>query len=99
MKPSFLFRSMSLTLSVAFIPSVQAADTMLQACSSEIKKYSCDALSESYAYDCLSRHDEPRVRNKGFSRKCFKAFVRYEKTNGKGEKVESHQVENPEHSY
>ncbi|WP_141732858.1 hypothetical protein [Oligoflexus tunisiensis] len=99
MKIQVLLRPLFLFLPMVGMPSAHAADTILQACTPEIRKFRCEALSDSYAYDCLSRHDEPRVRNKGFSRKCFKAYARYEKTTGKGEKVESHQVENPEHSY
>lgn len=77
---------------------VEAAETMLKACTSEIKKFSCDAKSESYAYDCLRKHEEHRTKNHGFSGSCYKAYAAFEKATGKGDKVESHQVENPEHS-
>lgn len=75
-----------------------AAETMLRNCGAEFKKYSCDAKSESYAYECLAKFQESRGKDKGFSRKCYKAYAAYEKETGRGEKVESHQVENPEHN-
>lgn len=96
MKSQFMLLNLMLAFGLA--PAAQAADTMLKACTSEIKKFNCDAKSESYAYDCLNKHEEQRTRNNGFSRSCFKAYVSYEKATGKGDKVESHQVENPEHS-
>jgi hypothetical protein len=74
-----------------------AAQPMLKACTAEIQKYKCDAKSESYAYECLSKHEETRTKDLGFSRSCFKAYASFEKSSGKGDKVESHQVENPEH--
>jgi hypothetical protein len=77
---------------------VYAADSLLQACRNEIEKFACDAMSPAYAYDCLSRHKEDRIKDKGFRSRCFKAYRAYEKANGKGEKVESHQVERLEHA-
>lgn len=75
-----------------------AAEPMLKACTAEIQKYQCDAKSESYAYACLSKHEETRTKDLGFSRPCFKAYASFEKSSGKGDKVESHQVEHPEHT-
>jgi hypothetical protein len=74
-----------------------AADSMVQACASEIRKYDCDAKSPAYAYDCLNRNKEERIKDKGFRPRCFKAYLAYEKANGKGERIESHQVERLEH--
>ena len=74
-----------------------AKPTMLHNCKNEIKKFSCEAQSESYAYDCLNSHKE-RTMNKGFTRKCFDAYALYEKENGVGDKIESHQIDQPEHS-
>jgi hypothetical protein len=75
-----------------------AAEPMLKACTAEIQKFKCDAKSESYAYECLNKHEETRTKDLGFSRPCFKAYASFEKSSGKGDKVESHQVEHPEHS-
>jgi hypothetical protein len=91
-------RLLGLVLASSMASSALAADTMLRACTGEIQKYKCDAKSESYAYECLSKHEEQRTKNHGFSRPCFKAYASYEKSTGKGDKIESHQVENPEHS-
>lgn len=70
---------------------------MLQACKAEIKKFGCDAKSETYAYECLNKHKEPYIKDKGFRAQCFKAYLAYEKSSGKGEKIDSHQVERLEH--
>jgi hypothetical protein len=89
---------LSLALASGMGSSAFAAETMLRACTAEIKKFKCDAKSESYAYECLNKHEEERTKDYGFSRPCFKAYAYFEKTTGKGDKLESHQVENPEHS-
>ncbi|HYX38378.1 MAG TPA: hypothetical protein VE954_35190 [Oligoflexus sp.] len=88
---------LAIPLALACAPSIHAADRMLDACTAEIKKFACDAKSESYAYECLNKHKEQRTKDKGFSRKCFKAYGSYEKTSGKGEPIESHQTDHPEH--
>ncbi|HET9237747.1 MAG TPA: hypothetical protein VFO10_10875 [Oligoflexus sp.] len=75
-----------------------AAEPMRKACTAELQKYKCDAKSESYAYECLSKHEKARTKDLGFSHPCFKAYASFEKSSGKGDKVESHQVEHPEHT-
>ncbi len=98
MKHYPVFPSLLFVTTLASGGPAYAADTMLRNCGKEFKKYSCDAQSESYAYECLVKFQESREKNKGFSGKCYKAYAAYEKETGRGEKVESHQVENPEHN-
>lgn len=91
------YRSLVLATALVVSASAHGADTMLRGCDKEIKKFGCDAKSESYTYDCLYKYREASTKNKGFSRKCYKAYAAYEKETGKGDKVESHQVEQSEH--
>ena len=95
------FHALIPTLSMAglfvLVPKVHAADTLLHSCKGEIDKFRCEAKSESYAYDCLNKHKEQRTKYKGFSSKCYKAYASFEKSIGGGEKIDSHQVEHPEH--
>ena len=79
-------------------PGVRAAPSILHDCKAEIKKFACDAKSESYAYSCLKKYREPRTKDKGFRSVCYKAYAAYEKETGQTEKIESHQVEHPEHT-
>lgn len=82
------------SIAVAFLmtaPSTFAA-SLTKACKSDLKKFGCEAKTDSEAHECLEKNEKEGAKNEGFSAKCYKAHEAFEKKMGKEEKEEHHEA-------